>query len=138
MHPQVELCTPERSLHALIGFAKLKKTPVASSPHGNPSFFFKNVVITSGQVQQSQLHQALKSDSCSLRSLQAVADEGVSVLVHCSDGWDRTAQACSVASILLDPYYRTIRGLMVTQTAALTIACSSSDVSHPYLLLFFF
>lgn len=44
---------------------------------------------------------------------QAVADEGVSVLVHCSDGWDRTAQACSVASILLDPFYRTIKGLMV-------------------------
>ncbi|KAM9313819.1 myotubularin-related protein 7b isoform 2-T2 [Pholidichthys leucotaenia] len=44
---------------------------------------------------------------------RAVADEGISVLVHCSDGWDRTAQACSVASLLLDPYYRTIRGLMV-------------------------
>uniref|UniRef100_A0AAQ4PT56 Myotubularin phosphatase domain-containing protein n=1 Tax=Gasterosteus aculeatus aculeatus TaxID=481459 RepID=A0AAQ4PT56_GASAC len=44
---------------------------------------------------------------------KAVANEGVSVLVHCSDGWDRTAQACSVASILLDPYYRTIKGLMV-------------------------
>ncbi|KTF76850.1 hypothetical protein cypCar_00032952 [Cyprinus carpio] len=43
----------------------------------------------------------------------AVAEEGVSVLVHCSDGWDRTAQACSVASVLLDPYYRTIKGLMV-------------------------
>ncbi|XP_028258666.1 myotubularin-related protein 7-like isoform X2 [Parambassis ranga] len=43
---------------------------------------------------------------------RAVADEGISVLVHCSDGWDRTAQACSVASILLDPYYRTIKGLM--------------------------
>ncbi|XP_029356200.1 myotubularin-related protein 7b isoform X2 [Echeneis naucrates] len=44
---------------------------------------------------------------------RAVADEGISVLVHCSDGWDRTTQACSVASLLLDPYYRTIRGLMV-------------------------
>lgn len=44
---------------------------------------------------------------------QAVAEEGVSVLVHCSDGWDRTAQVCSVASVLLDPYYRTLRGLMV-------------------------
>ncbi|ROI16005.1 Myotubularin-related protein 7 [Anabarilius grahami] len=43
----------------------------------------------------------------------AVAEDGVSVLVHCSDGWDRTAQACSVASVLLDPYYRTIKGLMV-------------------------
>ncbi|XP_053180339.1 myotubularin-related protein 7a [Scomber japonicus] len=44
---------------------------------------------------------------------KAVAEEGVSVLVHCSDGWDRTAQVCSVASVLLDPYYRTLRGLMV-------------------------
>ncbi|XP_077388762.1 myotubularin-related protein 7a isoform X2 [Festucalex cinctus] len=44
---------------------------------------------------------------------KAVAEEGVSVLVHCSDGWDRTAQVCSVACVLLDPYYRTIKGLMV-------------------------
>uniref|UniRef100_A0A8C5C3R3 Myotubularin related protein 7b n=1 Tax=Gadus morhua TaxID=8049 RepID=A0A8C5C3R3_GADMO len=44
---------------------------------------------------------------------KAIADEGVSVLVHCSDGWDRTAQACSVASVLLEPYYRTMKGLMV-------------------------
>nr|XP_020485345.1 LOW QUALITY PROTEIN: myotubularin-related protein 7-like [Labrus bergylta] len=44
---------------------------------------------------------------------KAVAEEGVSVLVHCSDGWDRTAQVCSVASVLLDPYYRTLRGFMV-------------------------
>nr|XP_038034977.1 myotubularin-related protein 7 isoform X4 [Anas platyrhynchos] len=44
---------------------------------------------------------------------KAVAEEGVSVLVHCSDGWDRTAQVCSVASLLLDPYYRTMKGFMV-------------------------
>uniref|UniRef100_A0A667Z8Q7 Myotubularin related protein 7a n=1 Tax=Myripristis murdjan TaxID=586833 RepID=A0A667Z8Q7_9TELE len=30
---------------------------------------------------------------------KAVAEEGVSVLVHCSDGWDRTAQVCSVACV---------------------------------------
>ncbi|OWF52869.1 myotubularin-related protein 8-like isoform X2 [Mizuhopecten yessoensis] len=35
---------------------------------------------------------------------------GISVLVHCSDGWDRTAQTCSLASLMLDPYYRTIQG----------------------------
>ncbi|XP_043918346.1 myotubularin-related protein 7 [Protopterus annectens] len=44
---------------------------------------------------------------------KAVAEEGTSVLVHCSDGWDRTAQVCSVASLLLDPYYRTLKGFMV-------------------------
>nr|KAF6374622.1 myotubularin related protein 7 [Pipistrellus kuhlii] len=44
---------------------------------------------------------------------KAVAEEGASVLVHCSDGWDRTAQVCSVASLLLDPHYRTLKGFMV-------------------------
>ncbi|XP_056602248.1 myotubularin-related protein 8 [Triplophysa dalaica] len=44
---------------------------------------------------------------------KVVCDEKASVLVHCSDGWDRTAQVCSLACILLDPYYRTLKGLMV-------------------------
>ncbi|KAI9350057.1 Myotubularin-like phosphatase domain-containing protein, partial [Zopfochytrium polystomum] len=35
------------------------------------------------------------------------------VLVHCSDGWDRTAQLCSLAEMCLDPYYRTIEGFQV-------------------------
>ncbi|CAF4447663.1 unnamed protein product, partial [Adineta steineri] len=30
-----------------------------------------------------------------------------SVLVHCSDGWDRTAQLTSLSMLMLDPYYRT-------------------------------
>lgn len=38
---------------------------------------------------------------------------GTSVLVHCSDGWDRTAQTCSLACLILDPYYRTIEGFQV-------------------------
>lgn len=37
-------------------------------------------------------------------------ESGVSVVVHCSDGWDRTAQTCSLAALLLDSYYRTIEG----------------------------
>lgn len=44
---------------------------------------------------------------------QAVTVEGASVLVHCSDGWDRTAQVCALGSLLMDPYYRTIKGFMV-------------------------
>ncbi|XP_065499536.1 myotubularin-related protein 8 isoform X1 [Caloenas nicobarica] len=44
---------------------------------------------------------------------KAVKDENASVLVHCSDGWDRTAQVCSLASLLLDPFYRTFKGFMV-------------------------
>lgn len=36
---------------------------------------------------------------------------GTSVLVHCSDGWDRTSQLISLAQICLDQRYRTIEGL---------------------------
>ncbi len=36
--------------------------------------------------------------------------EGVSVLLHCSDGWDRTPQLLSLALLLLDPHYRTALG----------------------------
>lgn len=35
------------------------------------------------------------------------------VLVHCSDGWDRTAQLTSLSMLMLDKYYRTIRGFQV-------------------------
>ena len=36
-----------------------------------------------------------------------------SVLVHCSDGWDRTAQLSSLSQMLLDPFYRTINGFAI-------------------------
>ena len=35
------------------------------------------------------------------------------VVVHCSDGWDRTAQVVALAEILLDPFYRTFDGFKV-------------------------
>jgi len=35
------------------------------------------------------------------------------VLIHCSDGWDRTSQLSAMAQLCLDPYYRTIQGFQV-------------------------
>ncbi len=35
------------------------------------------------------------------------------VLIHCSDGWDRTSQLSALSQIMLDPYYRTIDGFIV-------------------------
>lgn len=35
------------------------------------------------------------------------------VVIHCSDGWDRTPQLTSLAMLLLDPYFRTIEGFAV-------------------------
>lgn len=36
-----------------------------------------------------------------------------SVVVHCSDGWDRTSQLTSLAQLLLDSHYRTISGFAI-------------------------
>lgn len=38
---------------------------------------------------------------------------GQNILVHCSDGWDRTAQLTSLVQILCDPYFRTVHGFKV-------------------------
>jgi hypothetical protein len=35
------------------------------------------------------------------------------VLIHCSDGWDRTSQLSALSQLMLDPYYRTIDGFIV-------------------------
>ena len=40
-------------------------------------------------------------------------EERCPVTLHCSDGWDRTAQLSSLAQIFLDPYFRTTVGFQV-------------------------
>jgi myotubularin-related protein 3/4 len=40
---------------------------------------------------------------------KAVEQERQHVVVHCSDGWDRTPQVVALAELLLDPFYRTIK-----------------------------
>lgn len=48
-----------------------------------------------------------------LRIADKVESGKTSVVVHCSDGWDRTGQLTSLAMLMLDGYYRTIRGFEV-------------------------
>ncbi|KAL0193708.1 hypothetical protein M9458_012004, partial [Cirrhinus mrigala] len=48
-----------------------------------------------------------------LRIADKVESGKTSVVVHCSDGWDRTPQLTSLALIMLDSYYRTIRGFQI-------------------------
>lgn len=45
-----------------------------------------------------------------------LVEHGRPVLVHCSDGWDRTPQIVSLAELLVDPFYRTFRGFQVPIT----------------------
>uniref|UniRef100_W8BUE2 Myotubularin-related protein 3 n=3 Tax=Ceratitis capitata TaxID=7213 RepID=W8BUE2_CERCA len=45
--------------------------------------------------------------------LQAIEKKGCPVVVHCSDGWDRTPQIVATAQLCLDPYYRTVEGFRI-------------------------
>ncbi|TMW66328.1 hypothetical protein Poli38472_004093 [Pythium oligandrum] len=51
--------------------------------------------------------------SSARRVAEVLHEDGASVLVHCSDGWNRTPQLVALAQLILDPYYRTIRGFAV-------------------------
>lgn len=44
------------------------------------------------------------------------------VLIHCSDGWDRTPQLTATSMLCLDPYYRTLEGfeVLIEKVPALT------------------
>ncbi|XP_013105153.1 myotubularin-related protein 6 isoform X2 [Stomoxys calcitrans] len=87
--------TQRTSLQKLIEACE-QKTPTMSG--------FLNALESSGWLKH--IRSILDTSSF----ISNVVDKGVSVVVHCSDGWDRTAQVCSLASLMLDPYYRTIKG----------------------------
>jgi len=51
--------------------------------------------------------------SVSIRISQILDKENTSVLLHCSDGWDRTSQLSGISQLILDPFYRTIKGFII-------------------------
>ena len=56
-----------------------------------------NSIITMIQSAE-KIYKCIKNDSI--------------VLIHCSDGWDRTSQLCALSQIFLDKRYRTINGFI--------------------------
>ena len=49
----------------------------------------------------------------SLLCAHALVVEKSNILIHCSDGWDRTSQVSALIQILVDPFYRTIHGFII-------------------------
>ena len=45
--------------------------------------------------------------------ISKLVKNGNSVLIHCSDGWDRASQLTALSQLFIDPYYRTIEGFIV-------------------------
>ena len=63
------------------------------------------------QLENSKwLHHLMGIIKAASTVVSAIDHQAKPVLIHCSDGWDRTPQILALAKILLDPYYRTING----------------------------
>lgn len=79
----------------------------------------KDSDITPLSPNRELLHKSgwLKHVSCVMEGtaiiVKQVAIQHSHVLIHCSDGWDRTSQLSALAQLCLDPYYRTFKGFMV-------------------------
>ena len=59
-----------------------------------------------------------------------LTEQGASLLLHCSDGWDRTSQLSSLAMLLMDPYYRTRRGFAVPLNYKYALkVCTSTNLT---------
>lgn len=61
-----------------------------------------------------------------------------STLVHCSDGWDRTAQVCALAQLLMDSYYRTLEGFVVLIEKEWLSVRKTFEKKNLHLIFFFF
>lgn len=65
-------------------------------------------------LEQTQwLHHIKMILATATRITDRVESGKTSVLVHCSDGWDRTAQLTALSMLMLDSYYRTLNGFQV-------------------------
>eukprot|EP01080_Neovahlkampfia_damariscottae_P003241 gene3241-5684_t len=73
-------------------------------------------IWNSNQISLSDSSDWLQHISLILKAsirTSILIEKRIPVLLHCSDGWDRTSQVSAIAQLLLDPYYRTIKGFEV-------------------------
>mmetsp|Transcript_4029 Transcript_4029/g.8653 ORF Transcript_4029/g.8653 Transcript_4029/m.8653 type:complete len:609 (+) Transcript_4029:134-1960(+) len=93
------------NIHALrTSYMKLVRVALDQEFDGD----FYGAIADSGWVQH--VKAVLRA---SVRLAETLDIEGISVLTHCSDGWDRTAQMCALAQLMCDPYFRTLDGFAV-------------------------
>ncbi|KAA0186464.1 hypothetical protein HAZT_HAZT007610 [Hyalella azteca] len=108
---------PEYYSRSDIQFMNLDNIHTVRKMHQTLSNIVANVPDTTSWLSAVEgsrwlcyLSQLLKS---AIIVSNAIAVEGRPVVVHCSDGWDRTPQITALAQIILDPYYRTLQGFEV-------------------------
>lgn len=96
------------NIHAIRkSFIQLRQLCGSSSVSMDSSSWFQTLDNTKWLPQIGSLLKA------AIRCVDALEIEGRVVLVHCSDGWDRTPQITSLSQLMLDPYYRSMDGFQV-------------------------
>ncbi|CAG9537471.1 unnamed protein product [Cercopithifilaria johnstoni] len=91
--------------------------------HEIRSSFHKLRAVLAGPQDHNTILQSIQSTfwlqyltsliDTAQKCVKALVDDGRSVLVHCTDGWDRTTQIVTLTKIIADPYYRTFEGFKV-------------------------
>lgn len=72
----------------------------------------KSVIFKTGKESNWYSHiQTIMAGACMI--CECLTKLRCHAMIHCSDGWDRTSQLSSLAMLLLDPYYRTLRGFCI-------------------------
>jgi hypothetical protein len=90
-----------QNIHAMReSYTKLSKA-FRSTSHQS---FYSMVDLSGWLVHISEI---LRS---TLQMVHKMDSENSTIVSHCSDGWDRTAQLVSLSELCLDPHYRTLEG----------------------------
>uniref|UniRef100_A0A0K0DWZ6 Myotubularin phosphatase domain-containing protein n=1 Tax=Strongyloides stercoralis TaxID=6248 RepID=A0A0K0DWZ6_STRER len=64
-------------------------------------------------LDESEWHKHIKAIlDCSIFIFKSIQN-GISCIVQCTDGWDRSIQTTSLAELMLDPFYRTLKGFQI-------------------------
>ena len=102
----------------------------------NPSANAGADVTFSKQIEDTQWLTNIRAIIKAAYDTAGFIHAGYPVLVHCSHGWDRTAQVCALAQLLLDPYYRTMEGFKVS-SAAIAYPCHGYCISSQLSIILF-
>lgn len=98
------------SLNKLVSILNdLDKYPVVSNGSGQSPYPLLQQSLTKTQWLY-RLSIILQSVD---RITKSIHLNNTNVLIHCSDGWDRTSQVSALLQLCLDPYFRTVKGFII-------------------------
>ena len=101
----VEYCDIE-NIHAVRKAYKAIMRVVRESTEEDEKHFYTD-------IEQSMWLQHLSSILAASHRAAETLTHGRNIVIHCSDGWDRTSQMCALVQVMVDCYYRTVEGFCV-------------------------